>query len=225
LEDWEKKYWIQNWWNWYYSIEQYEHPAYVYGIPKKNDILQGRRRPTLYSLLPEGINETQGPEPNVWFLCGTYGPPAEVKSIIKPGFTRLLVPAYNISASIAEFPSKDEKELEKFVALDVDRVTSKLAKLDGCDITDRLERKKSGFTGWFPVTSIPEENIANLEEENIEVISDGWWLFLDNLEVGDHVLIMKGEADNYRSETRYNITMRGPEKGEKKPQKRREKRR
>src|SRR6187200_2080564 len=205
MDDNEKKYWIRNWWNWFYSIEEYNHPAYAYGGIRKNDILQGRRP---YGILPTG---TPLPEKNLWFLSGSYGAPAEVKSIMKVGFTRLLAPAYNIGASQEEFPSLKREEIQEFVTRDVDKVTFKLAELDGCDITDRLERKQWDFTDWFPVSNIPEENIGDLEEENISICCDGWWLFLDenDLQVGDHILTMKGEAHNYRTETRYNITVRG----------------
>jgi hypothetical protein len=201
----EWKYWIKNWWNWYYSIEEEYHPSYVYGR-RENDVHQGRT--------PHGIWDagTPPPEPKVWFLAGHYGSEEETRTIMKEGFTKILAPAYNMGGSKEEFPSLDPDEIQEIVERDVDNVTDKLAELDGDDITADLKRKKWDFTNWFPVSHLPEENVLALDVENISMISDGWWLLLeeDELTIGDHILRLKGVAPNYRAETKYNITVRGP---------------
>jgi hypothetical protein len=205
MNDDEKKYWIKNWWNWYFSIEEYNHPSYAYGF-RKNDVLQGRRPHEIWP------GPSPPPEADVWFLAGSYGIAGETRTIMPAGFRKILASPYNMSGSHEEFPSLTDREIQRLVEDDVDKITDKLATLDGHDITHSLERKKWDFTGWFPVSHIPEENILGLDVEGINMMSDGWWLFLDenDLQPGDHVLRLKGESPVYKTDTKYNITVRGP---------------
>ena len=201
--------WIERWWNWYYSIEEKEHPSYSsssnYGI-RNNDYNQGRT--------PRDWGENA--EKRVWFLAGAYGTNSMLKSIIPATETEenwsILAPAYNMGVSKAEFPSLDSRELEKLLKDDVDgakdlKVTLKSS--EGIkDLSNELQRIE---TDWFDVSNIPEENILALDVDHINMKSDGYWIFLE-LAPGEHILQLYGKSDNYESDMTFNLTVRGPGK-------------
>jgi hypothetical protein len=217
--------WIVPWWNWFYSIEEKDHPSYTsnYGV-RSNDYNQGRL-PYIWSDDKKGIwsDDKKG---KVWFLAGAYGTTSSVRSIIPVGdWEAIVAPAYVMGASKQEFPSLSDAQIQKLVEDDVNGVKPKgkntdgtphlQATFDGKDYTSGLERIKWDVCNWFKVTNIPQENILGLDDvDSIDMVSDGIWMFLNmsNIPAGDHKLHLRGEAPNYISDMTFNLTIRGKPK-------------
>lgn len=209
--------WTRNWWTWFYSIDENEHPSYGFSTyrMRSNDVNQGR-------IPPAWSGNEQGENPaadKVWFLAGVQGNgPTSVRSIIPVGqWQAVFVPVYVMSGSQNEFPSKSQKEIEKLVTDDVDAAKNAkgvlFAEFDGEDVSNQIVRidSKVNDDGWFTVQNIAAENVAGLEVDSLRIISDGYWFCL-NLEniIGDHILHIIGKAPNYGTDTIFNLTVRGP---------------
>jgi len=195
--------WIQCWWEWFYSIEEKEHPVYAseYKV-RSNDYNQSRVPP----------NWDDNTKKKVWFLAGAYGTQSTTRSVIPEGEWSILAPAYNMGASEQEFPSLSREKIQSLVEEDVNGATELDANLDGKNLTNKLKRvkwKESG--GWFKVRGIAAENILALDDtDSIDMISDGQWLWLKPLPPGDHQLHLSGKSKNYKSDITFNLTVRGP---------------
>jgi hypothetical protein len=191
--------WVQAWNQWFFGIEPDQHPSFGAGdyAQRKIDYNQGR--------YPTGFPEiAQG---KVYFFAGAMGTGFVTRSVIPAGSWKcILVPVYNRSASHDEFPSVDD--LKSFVTEDVE-AASKEASLDGKKIPEEKIERVSALEDF--TIYLPEENILDLDKHSTEMICDGWWLFLNPIELGpgDHILNVKGATSIYTTDTTYNLCIRG----------------
>ncbi|MFL6486982.1 MAG: hypothetical protein ACJ71D_09780 [Nitrososphaera sp.] len=164
--------WTSRWWTWLLSIPLDESPAAdsTGQLCAKNQA---------------------GP---VWFLAGTFQGLAERTCEIPQG-KAILVPVFNVECSFAEFPNlKTDSELSECSKESLDKVTFVQASVDGVEIPNMQNNR----------TESPAFNV-NLEANNIfgapmgptRAASDGFWVFLQPLQLGKHEIKFKGALVDY----------------------------
>jgi hypothetical protein len=169
--------WTARWWQWAYSIPKDVNPAYD----------------------DTGRYCTQGQSGPVWFLTGTYGHPVDRYCTIPFG-KAILFPILNSECSFAEFPNlKTEKELRQCSKEMEDTVNYLEAKVNGIGIKDlaksRIQSPLFNFT-------LPKNNILELPPQTTtQAISDGNWVFLKPLAIGEHVIHFKGGLKSINATT------------------------
>lgn len=162
--------WVSLWWKWLISIPKEKSPAFD-TTGDRCSIAQ--------------LN------PDVWFLAGTFGQPAIKRTCIIPNGKALLFPVINYECSFADEPSMGtEKELEEKCKQEMDQVGDMNASLDGEKINIHNYRIHSPcFT-----VNIPPDNCLGAITGTTRIASDGYWLFIGPLAVGNHVLTSFGSC-------------------------------
>jgi hypothetical protein len=160
--------WTARWWQWAYSIPIDVHPAYD----------------------DSGKNCAEGQSGPVWFLAGTYEHPAERYCTIPAG-KAILLPILNSECSYAEFPNLNtEEELRQCAKQIQDSVVHLEASIDGVHISG-LEQSRLQ-SPLFNLT-LGQNNILELPANTTtQAVSDGNWIFLKPLSVGEHVVYFNG---------------------------------
>jgi hypothetical protein len=169
--------WSSKWWQWAYSIPQNINPAY-------DDT--GK-----YC----AINQN-GP---VWFLTSAYKHPVDRYCTI-PSDKSILFPILNSECSFAEFPNlKTDVQLRQCAKIIQDSVIKLDASINNKNISGlqnfRIQSPLFNF-------SLPKNNILGLRSQNnIPSVSDGNWIFLKPLPVGDYKISFKGGLKNIANNT------------------------
>lgn len=155
--------WVRLWWKWLISIPKEKNPAYDH---------------------TGELCATSQDNPHVWFLAGTFGGPADRKCVIPQG-KAILFPIINYESSFADAPSiRSEEELEEQCRHEIDQIGDIYASVDGKEIDIQNYRVQSRcFT-----IDIPSNNCLGAVNGTTRIASDGYWLFIESLSVGDHVL-------------------------------------
>ena len=159
--------WTERWWQWAYSLPQNIHPAYD----------------NTGKFCKEGQKEP------VWFFPGTYQ-----QSVIRyceiPYGVGILFPILNSECSFVEYPQKKSKEdLSNCAKKIQDTTVPAFATLNDVEIPNlknyRIQSDIFNFT-------LPENNILNLQPQTTQAVSDGNWVFLKPLLLGNYELKFKG---------------------------------
>lgn len=155
--------WIRRWWKWLISIQKVKNP----GIDSTGKLCG-----------------TDQDNPHVWFLAGTFGGRTYRKCIIPYG-RAILFPIINYECSFADAPSlRSEEELEKHCRHEIDQIGDIYASVDGKKIDVQNYRVKSKcFT-----VDVPPNNCLDAINGTTRIASDGYWLFIEPLPTGSHVL-------------------------------------
>lgn len=161
--------WTARWWEWAYSIPLKINPAYD-------------NTGKLCS-----INQTSP----VWFLPGTYGHEV-VRKCTLTNNTSILFPILNSECSYAEFPYlKNETQLRDCAKAEQDKINSLEASIDGIKLANlnqyRIQSPLFNFT-------LPEDNILHLKPQTTQAVSDGNWIFLRPLSIGNHTISFRGDT-------------------------------
>jgi hypothetical protein len=161
--------WTAKWWEWAYSVSLKINPAYD-------------NTGKLCS-----INQTSP----VWFLPGTSGHDVVRKCTIFKN-TSILFPILNSECSYAEFPYlENETQLSICAKAEQDKVNSLEASIDGIKLVNlnqyRIQSPLFNFT-------LPENNILHLKPQITQAVSDGNWIFLLPLSIGNHTISFKGDT-------------------------------
>lgn len=161
--------WITLWWKWLISIPKEKSPA--------------------FDTTGEQCNISQDNH-HVWFLPGTFGGPANRKCTIPKG-RALLFPVINYECSFADTPSiKSEQELEEKCRQEMDHIGDINASLDGKKVHIHNYRVHSRcFT-----VNIPPDNCLGALSGMTRIASDGYWLFIEPLPPGNHMLTSFGSC-------------------------------
>jgi len=183
--------WTSKWWQWLVSIPTKDNPA------ADNT----------------GKNCGQKQSGPVWFLAGTTGGSAE-RSCTVPAGKALLFPIINSECNYAEYPAvKSLPELIKCAKADNDRTTNLKATIDGVRLQQLAERYRI-TSPLFSVT-FPPNNVLGAPSGNTQMISDGFWVFLQPLSVGNHEIHFSGltvgnpttGTANFAIDTTYHLTI------------------
>ncbi|HZA68992.1 MAG TPA: hypothetical protein VE548_04775 [Nitrososphaeraceae archaeon] len=135
----------------------------------------------------------QGQSGPVWFLTGTYKHPADRNCTIPSG-KAILFTILNSECSFAEFPNlKSEEQLRQCAKQMQDSVVHLEASVNGISLTSlekyRIQSPLFNFT-------IPHDNVLGLPPQTTQAVSDGNWIFLKPLPVGNHTIYFKGGLKN-----------------------------
>ena len=164
--------WSAKWWQWALSVPKVISPA--------GDIT-GK-----YC----GTNQS-GP---VWFLAGTFGGSVERTCTIPSG-KAILFPPLNSECSFAEFPDlKSESELRECAKSLQDQTAAVDATIDGKKIEDLQSFRVQ--SNLFDVV-YPDDNVLGIPSGKSQAVSDGVWVMLKPLPVGEHTINFKGTSVDY----------------------------
>jgi hypothetical protein len=166
--------WTTQWWQWAYSIPQNINPAYD----------------------DSGKYCSEGQSGPVWFLTSSYKHPVDRFCSIPSGKSILLT-ILNSECSFAEFPKfKTENQLRQCANQMQDSVIRLQASINGTNISGlekfRIQSPLFNFT-------IPENNILGLPPQTTSAVSDGNWVFLKPLPIGNYLISFKGGLKNISS--------------------------
>jgi hypothetical protein len=156
--------WTAEWWKWFISIPIGDNPI--------ND--------------PSGERCALGQQGPVWFVVGSGGGRAERECTIPAG-RAILIPAIAVECSYAEDQSlRTEDDLRACATSDQDLVTETAATLNGSVL--QVHRVQSPV---FNLT-FPADNIFAAAEGPTKSVSEGFWVFVKPLPLGQYVLHVQG---------------------------------
>lgn len=186
--------WTARWWQWLVSVPLERNPA----------------ADSTGEFCAENQN---GP---VWFLPGTFGGPVERTCDIPAGKAILIV-LVNSECNPAEYPDlQTESELRSCAKAGQDSVNELFASIDGVQLKETDLRRYRVDSPLFNLT-FPENNIFALPPQTVLTVSDGYWVLLEPLSLGNHEIHFRASiidatdpsgAGNFVSEARYHITVR-----------------
>jgi hypothetical protein len=163
--------WTAKWWQWAYSIPQNIHPA--------------------YDETGKFCKENQNSP--VWFFPGTFQH-SVVRYCEIPSGVGILFPILNSECSFAEYPQmKTKEELSNCAKKIQDTTIPEFVTFNGTEIPN-LEKYRIQ-TNIFNITLL-ENNILNLPPQTTQAVSDGSWMFLKPLPIGNYELKFKGNIKN-----------------------------
>jgi hypothetical protein len=177
--------WSAKWWQWVLSLPQDINP--------------------LVDQTGEHCAQAQsGP---VWFLAGTFGGSVERTCTIPEG-KAILFPILN-SGNVKTDPSETEEDLRVTTKEAVDNPAILEASIDGVPLHNLQNYRAE--SPLFNVT-LPEGNIFGVPELSSEAVSDGYWIMLQPLPVGDHSVNFRGAdtaaaAGGLVTEVTYKLTI------------------
>ena len=183
--------WSAIWWQWLLSIPEDKSPA---GDSTGEDC---------------GTNQ-QGP---IWFLAGTFGGSAERTCTIPSGKAIMFSPI-NSECSYAEYPDeKTESDLLECAKTFQDQTTSAQVTINGTAIEnlDQFRIQSPPFN-----VTIPENNVFGVSSGPTQAVSDGLWVILNPLPVGEHKIGFKGSSvdfttgakNTFVSDANYNVIVK-----------------
>jgi hypothetical protein len=162
---WEK--WVELWWKWCYSKPLHTNP-----VSDKTGKFCCRNQ--VYA--------------QTWFLAGTFGGEAHRNCRI-PNKRSIFFPIVNDIISFAEYPQlRTEDELLKYAMDDLDTTTILNASIDGVELQSLYDYRVRSklFEIEIPLSNQGERIIKT------KAVTDGYWLFLKPLSLGEHILIFRG---------------------------------
>jgi hypothetical protein len=179
--------WTARFWQWLYSIPKPDNPAAD----------------------PTGKNCALKQTGPVWFLPGTFGGTNERTCTIPKDKAILLTPI-NVECDFTEHKLKNEAELRACAKADQDKVTTNVVTVDGVEVKPvRLQSPLFSLT-------LPENNAAGVKPQTTPAVSDGYWVFLQPLSPGNHIIRASGSLVdftttgtlNFASNVIYRITIK-----------------
>jgi hypothetical protein len=133
-------------------------------------------------------------DPNVWFLAGTFGGKAERTCTISVG-KAIFFPIVNDLISYAEYNHLDnEAELRAYAKDDLDTTTCYEVSLNGIKLQNLQKYRIQSDLFNIVLSSKSDTGITS---NSTMAISDGYWIFLQPLSLGQHILSFKGEKKLY----------------------------
>jgi hypothetical protein len=166
--------WTAKWWQWSLSIPKYTNPG---GDTTGN-----------YCALRQS-----GP---VWFLTGTFGGSA-TRTCNIPSGKAILLPPINAECDYLSKPNlKTESQLLACAKSQNEGITGLDATVDGIK-TPGLQNYRVQ-SPLFNIT-LPANNVNGAPEGTTQGISDGYWVIVKPLPLGDHTIHIAGSVINYVS--------------------------
>ena len=181
--------WLGKWWSWWLSIPNDQHPGVDYNPEKCSANQNGS-----VWMLPDVVAKGDAPYTKVDFSCRVH----EGKAILFPvstGSCWLNSPEFDhIKDKVSARPDVDA-ELKKCAVEPQDKTDIFYVNVDGVDIKDQLARATTSF---YNVTS-PDDPVTDLfagtKSGTSRAIADGYFLFLQPLSKGEHLLEFSVEDD------------------------------
>jgi hypothetical protein len=190
--------WIMEWYKWAYSTGEN-----VFRFQPDNPSFAPETRGQKINL--------ERSEEGIWFLAYPMYNYTSTGTVIRyvnlpPGILHFLVPVYNCHPSTELHPSiQDDHDLFQIAKDDVDKVYYLEMNLDGFNLGGcRVPIEES-----FPVT-LGRNNIFGVNSGPTRFVSDGYWVFLNELKPGDHILRLKGYSTVYKLDVEFHLGVTGP---------------
>lgn len=202
--------WIKEWYKWLFAKPYDSNPLYITGEDR------GAVEPEEEG---QGNNiKCSNGEESVWFLTPPMFSYSSSATIIKHvnlplGKWHFLASPYNCHASRELFPSlTSDQDLFQIAKRDVDSVYQLEMTLDGRNLGGCRVPIEKSFAIKLPL----EHNILGLRSNELQkgnvmnIVSDGYWIFLGELSPGDHILTLKGYSPVYKLDVEFRLYVRGP---------------
>jgi hypothetical protein len=146
-------------------------------------------------------------DPDVWFLAGTFGGKAERTCTI-PFRKAILFPIINDLISYAEYNHlKTESDLRSYAKSDLDEATVYKATVDGVELQNLQKYRVQSHLFSFII--LPDDP-AGVPAGTTVGISDGYWVFLKPLSIGQHIIHFTGEKLKFDEIQHSNYTAEKP---------------
>jgi len=197
--------WVMEWFKWIFKKDYETSPLF---LPDQKDV--GAVEPD------EDQGKIKKGQESVWFLVPPMLSYNNSNTIIKRvnlplGKWHFLASPYHAFASKQLFPSVAANNLFHMSKSDVDKVYKLEITLDGVN----LAGCRVPINTPFPVNLPSNRNILGLKSEELrngntmDIVTDGYWIWLKELPPGDHILALKGYSPLYRLDTEFHLYVRG----------------
>jgi hypothetical protein len=174
--------WTEKWWQWVFSIPKDQSPI-IDRTGKNCAICQ------------------KGP---VWYLGGTTGSTSHaIRSCVIPHRKSILFPIIVSQFSRSEKPNLNYRQLISYTAKDIDHFSLLQVIIDDIFLTDLSQYR---IQSYFNLDLI-DNNIWGIKPGPTKAASDGFWIFLKPLPLGEHIIKFQGIEPNFRTDVTYNITI------------------
>lgn len=204
--------WIEAWHRWYLSIPEKRHPIFAHlsrEFERRQDQNQGR----LTFLRPNEVKTSEECDERVWFLTGGYQGVISTRSFIPPGDFYILAPLYTVWASSAEYPSLNTNEkLNEFCSNEIKEIDLKESILDGNNISSYHIKIDKPFDVDLPAGNILGLPSKSKSKNTIRLVSNGHWIWLKPLSIGDHRIHLSASTDGFVTELNIALSVAGPKK-------------
>jgi len=201
--------WIRAWHRWYLGIPDKKHPIFSH-LSREYERRQDQNQGKLSFLELRQSELPEECEAKVWFLTGGYQGAITTRSFIPAGNFYILAPVYSAWASIEEYPSlKSEQQLNDFCAQDVSGANIQ-AELDGHDLSTHHIRIETPFSVSLHGGNVLGVRVPTRKKKTIKLVSNGYWIWLKPLSIGDHRLHFRGITSRFMSELNLSLSVAGP---------------
>jgi len=161
--------WGAKWWQWVLSIPSQDNPL----------------------LDTTGASASVGQSGSVWYLAGVFSESgAATRSVTIPSGKALFFPVLNVVASELTNDGPDETQYRPIANQIVDTATNLSAEIDGKSVSD-LQRYRADSPIF--TYNLPADNVLGVPGGgSSKAVTDGYWLFLSPLSVGEHTIHFHG---------------------------------
>jgi hypothetical protein len=181
--------WLGKWWSWWLSIPNDEHPGVDYNAEKCAANQMGS-----VWMLPDVVAKGDAPYTKVDFSCKV----PEGKAILFPistGSCWLNTPEFDhVKDKVSARPDIDA-ELKKCAVEPQDKTEIFYVNVDGVDVKDQLARVTTSFYNVTPPNEPVTDLFSDIKNGTSRAIADGYFLFLEPLSAGEHLLEFSVEDD------------------------------
>jgi hypothetical protein len=195
--------WTEEWWKWLLRLEEERNPIMQVGNPTFERYRAGQ--PVKGSEQEKCMNDNGE---SVWFLAAPPYGTNIVRVNIPRGKWSILATPYVAGASDEMFPSKSTEQLKYQIKRDVEGVYELYVTLDGIRVTGCTVKPEHLFE-----VEVPKNNIFGIDVKGgsklIKMVQYGYWIWLQPLSAGDHLLHLHGYSKNYQLDVKYQLMVAG----------------
>lgn len=183
--------WVAKWWQWEFSLPTSVNPWFD----------------------DTGANAGIGQSGPVYFLTGILtGSPVVERTISIPKGRALFFPILNTFCdNVDTDPPMTLEQLRECAAYTINGVSKLFVKIDGKPIHDlfRYRVKSPLFCDWFPTTDNVYQTQfgSSFSGWNCPVVSDGFWIMLEPLSVGNHTIKFGGTSGSFTLDVTYHVNV------------------
>lgn len=180
--------WSAAWWQWAVSLPIDQNPFFDQG---------------------GCVNGANGQSGKVWFLTGVINESGVAdRTCTVPQGKAIFFPVVNVECSTLEVGTEwfrpDPAELPACAAAFADGYTEKFCEVDGVAVRNLAQYRVPSAV--FPLTA-PEDNVLGAPAGSGFAASDGYWIMLPPLPVGEHTIRFGGGSDSFALDITYHLTV------------------
>lgn len=165
-----------------------------------------------------GANANVHQEGNVFFLAGVLGPQdlhSVTRSFTVPSDKYVFFPIFNSAAdNIDVAPPVSQEQLRSWVAGSVESTSNLVATVDGKKITGitQLRQRSPAYSLFLPPHNVFQPLSPGYRDGALieDAVSDGYWVMLEPLTVGDHSIVFGAAGNGFSIYITNNIKVTAP---------------